>query len=453
MPTPILVVGHKNPDNDSISAAVSYAYLQNELAKRRGTDADEVYVPACLGPLPPESAWVLEENGIEAPLEISHVYTRTCDAMTENPLSISADATIFDAVKILKQHDIRSLVVEGQNGQYEGLISTRAIAERYLASTLNENGEGVTCAQDAVESLSASLNEKVSTLVNKKVMVLSGEDMLKEVAEDLVASDLREGVVLDDAGHAIGIITRSDVAKAPKRKVILVDHNEVRQAAAGIEQAEVVQIVDHHRIADVSTASPIQFINLPVGSTATIITMMYRMNNIEIPKGIAAVLLSAILTDTVILKSPTATSTDREQVDFLSQIIDRDYTEFGLKIFRCRGGEEGIPIEKFVEADSKEFATAEGTVLIAQHETVDLEGALAREEEARAHMRKLLEKGNYQYVLLMVTDIIAEGSQFLVEGNTKLVDKAFDITCNQNGGNWMPGVLSRKKQVAAKVLA
>ena len=310
MAAPILVFGHKNPDNDAISAAVGYAYLKNELAKRAGSDA--VYEACRLGGLPPETEWILGENGIEAPR--------------------------------------------------------------------------------LIESLS-------------------------------------EG-----------------------QQVILVDHNEALQSADGLDAAEIVEIVDHHRIADVMTANPIQFLNLPVGSTATIVTMEFRRHNVEMPPAIARVLLSAVMTDTVILKSPTATPTDHEQVAYLAGIAGVDPTEFGLAVFKCRGGEDDMPVDKLVGADAKEFQIGDATVLIAQHETVDLPAVMKREEEIREHMRRLRDDHGYEFVLLLVTDIVAEGSQFMCEGNRRIVNRVFGIHCTGEGGTWMPGILSRKKQVAAKIL-
>ena len=146
------------------------------------------------------------------------------------------------------------------------------IPERYIAATaaLEDGGANeMAVAGDLI----ASLGQKVDEITETDVLILDKEGLLKEAIEDLMASALREAVVLNDDGLAIGIVTRSDVAVRPKRKVVLVDHNETRQAANGIEEAEVVEIVDHHRIADVMTANPIQFLNLPVGSTATIVTM------------------------------------------------------------------------------------------------------------------------------------------------------------------------------------
>lgn len=453
MGTPVIVVGHRNPDNDTICSAVAYAYLKNQLEVRTTPEGwpRREYVPARLGPLPPESAWVLERNGLPVPQFVNHVHARVSDVMTANPISVNQDVTLLEAGRILRHHNIRALVVNDDTGKYKGLITTRMIAERYISAT--------DCVDDAASSpmavaanLVSSLDQRVSEILESDVLVLDKDDLLHDAVEDLLSHSLREAVVLDDDNNAIGIVTRTDIATRPKRGVILVDHNETRQAVWGVEEADVLEIVDHHRIGDVSTASPIQFLNLPVGSTATIVTMEFRRAAVEIPKAIAEVLLSAILTDTVILKSPTTTAIDHEQVDYLAAIAGVDPVEFGLEVFECRGGEAEIPVEKMVGADAKEFQLGDATLLIAQHETVDLNGVLNREDEIRTHMRSLIGTQNYDFVLLLVTDIMAEGSQFLCEGNCRTVNRAFDIDCDVPGGVWMPGILSRKKQVAAKIL-
>ncbi len=451
MAKPVVVVGHRNPDNDSISAAVAYAYLKNELAKRDGTDSLYTYEPYRLGELPPESAWILGEYGIAAPKRIQHVHARVADVMTANPISIEHDATVLDAGRLLRQENIRALVVTNDDGTYRGLITTRAIANRYISST-DRLEQGAANSMAVAADLIESLGQRVSELTETDVLVLDKEGLLKDAVEDLMASSLREAVVLNDEGFCIGIVTRSDVATRPKRRVILVDHNETRQAVAGVEESDVIEIIDHHRIADVMTANPILFLNLPVGSTATIVTMEFRKYGVEIPEGIAAVLLSAIMTDTVILKSPTATDIDRDQVEYLAGILGVDPTEFGLRVFKARGGEGDITVKDLVEADSKEFQLGDHTVLLAQHETVDLEAVMAREGEIRAHLKQLRETRSYEFVLLMVTDIMAEGSMFIVEGNRRIVNRVFGIHCEGEGGTWMPGILSRKKQVAARIL-
>lgn len=455
MATPVLVVGHKNPDNDSIAAAVGFAFYKNEMMKRQlaqNPDAEQFeYIPCRLGPLPEESEAILGEYGVEAPQLISHVFARVQDVMTSPVISLPGSATLLEASQLLADNDIRSIVVTDEEGKYAGVVSSRKIAERYISTVCQASHDAsVETAGAVAADLQASLTQDIMSLVDNRPMTVAPDDLYNDVFEDLMTNELREAVVLDGDGKAVGIVTRSDVAVKPRRKIALVDHNELAQAVDGAKEAEIVEIVDHHRIGDVTTNQPIRFTNMPVGSSATIVTLKLRDAGIEIPKGIAAVLLSAILTDTVILKSPTATDVDQEQVDFLASIIGQDPTEFGLHVFNARGGDAEMDVNTLVTADSKEFKIPEGTILIAQHETVTLDAVMQREEEIRECLREIQQKNDYVFVLLLVTDIIAEGSNFLVEGDHKKVDKVFGI--DTSAAVWMPGVLSRKKQVAAPLL-
>ena len=453
MATPVIVVGHKHPDNDSIAAAVGYAYLKNQLMKRTlktNPEAKEyTYIPARLGPLPEESESTLSQYEIEPPEAIAHVHVRVQDIMSKNPVSISENASLIDAGRLLRKHNIRALVVNDEEGKYRGLITTRMIAERYI-SAMDTDSESTIDTLAVANDLINSLAQVVSSLTETDVLVLSPDGLLKDAIADLMGSELREAVVLDTEGYCIGIVTRSDVARQTRRRVILVDHNERSQAVNGIDEAEVMEIIDHHRIGDISTANPIRFLNYPLGSSATIVTMQFREYGVTIPEGIAAVLLSAIMTDTVILKSPTTTDVDRIQADYLADIIGEDATEFGLKVFQCRGADAELPVETLVSSDSKEFQVGDDTILIAQHETVTLQAVLNREAEIREYMSDIRERHNYDFVLLLVTDIFAEGSQFIVEGDHHKVDRIFGIDSSKSV--WMPGILSRKKQVAARLL-
>lgn len=454
MATPVLVVGHKHPDNDSIAAAVGYAYFKNKIMERMCAEDPErevlEYIPCRLGPLPEESASIFEQYDVQPPKPITHVHSRVQDVMSTPVVSIPGSASLIDAGRLLRQNNVRALVVTDDEGKYEGLITTRMIAERYISAMDVHDNQSTIDTLAVANDLISSLSQEVSTLTETDVLTLSPEGLLKDAIESLMASALREAVVVDTDGVCIGIVTRSDVASRPRRKVILVDHNERSQAANGIDEAEVVEIIDHHRIGDVSTVNPIRFLNIPVGSSATIVTMQYREYGVEIPRGIAAVLLSAIMTDTVILKSPTATETDREQAQYLGKIIGEDPTEFGLKVFQCRGGDADMDVETLVSADSKEFQVGDDTVLIAQHETVTLDAVMEREDEIRAYLKELVATHGYDFVLLLVTDIFAEGSQFVVEGNHAKIDRVFGIDSSHSV--WMPGILSRKKQVAARLL-
>lgn len=455
MAIPVLIVGHKNPDNDSISAAVGYAYLKNELMKRtleQNPEAEEYeYIPARLGPLPQESEAILNEYSVAAPELINHVHARIQDVMTTDPIGLSLDSTLLDAGRLLRRHNKRAVIVTDEEGKYKGLVSLRMVANRYVSAM--DHCDGDDCAKDlenAANDLAASLSQPVSELIEEDVVFLNKDDLLKDSALSILMSELREGIVLDDEGHCIGIVTRTDVAKRPKRKIILVDHNERSQAANGIDEAEVIEIIDHHRIGDVSTANPIRFMNMPVGSSATIVALQFMENAVEIPRSIAAVLLSAIMTDTVILKSPTATQIDEEVAEKLAAIVGSPVKDFGMKVLSYRGGDADLPIEKLVTADSKEFVVGDDTILIAQHETVTLDVVMQREDEIRKFLSDLREKNDYAYVLLLVTDIFEEGSMFIVEGLHGHVDRVFGIDSSKSV--WVPGILSRKKQVAAPLL-
>lgn len=231
-------------------------------------------------------------------------------------------------------------------------------------------------------------------------------------------------------------------------KVVLVDHNELGQAVDGLADAEVVAVVDHHRIADLSTAAPIYFLNMPLGSTTSIIKGLYDLNDIDIEPSIAACLVSAILTDTVIMKSPTCTDADRDRVAELCGILGVDPVEFGMKIFKSRGGDDDVSVEDICSRDSKEFNFGGRKVWVAQYETVDLEGMKSRIPEITAQVEKIQKDGGYDAALMLLTDIIVEGSEFLAAGDVAFIEGAFGISFAE-GSVWMPGVLSRKKQVAA----
>lgn len=234
-------------------------------------------------------------------------------------------------------------------------------------------------------------------------------------------------------------------------KVVLTDHNELGQAVEGIEKAEVVEVVDHHRIADLSTASPIPFINMPWGSTCSIVTKLYGLAGVEIDTPTAACLLSAVLTDTVILKSPTATDVDRGIVEELSKALGVDAVEFGMKLFKSRGGDDDVSVSDMCRRDSKEFNFGGKKVWVAQYETVDLEGLRSREDEVALEVAKVQAEGGYDAALMLLTDIIQEGSDFIAAGDVAFIEDAFGVSFAQ-GPVWMPGVLSRKKQVAAKLI-
>lgn len=435
---PVIVVGHRNPDNDSICSAVAYAHLKNLL------DENTAYVPYRLGPLPHETEYVLSRFGLPFPDVLAHIHTRVRDVMTPNPLQIASMATMREAGELLRRSGIRTLVVHDEKIHYCGIIDTTTFAHLYLSELDNDDL--------TPHSRLDTLARPVRDFLYQKSLVLEPEDILGVAREQILASELRQAVVLGTDGQAIGIVTRTDLAQTPKRKIILVDHNESSQAVNGILEAEVVGIVDHHRIGDIQTSSPIQFVNLPFGSTASIVALEYERQCVALEPEYAAVLLSAVLTDTVLLKSPTTTPRDHEIAASLAKRAGLDLTTYGREIFEARFAKQDGSVESIVLADSKVFTQGDANFMISAFETVSSESILKKQEEIVAFLDEQVERRGYEFALVLITDIMREGSHFIIAGKARRVEHNFGISFAESNSVWVSGILSRKKQVVPRLL-
>ncbi len=535
---PVLVFGHRNPDNDSICSAVAYAHLKNV------THPASVYLPARLGPTPPETAWVFGRFGVDLPDEVHHVHTRVRDAMSVDVVSVDEDENLLAAGERMREHGVRALPVLDASGVVRGLLNQSILAELYIGDTGRLGFEampvtvgrlvdvlgGALLAGDAslqltghvligamepetmasyirtgdtlivgdrvrtqaraieagaaclivtggsipppgVLALAASrgaaivssphntyttarlvnLSHAVSRVMDAAPLLVSPDALLAEVAEDLMDSVHREAIVIDEEGRPLGILTRTNLARGIRRRVILVDHNEIAQSAAGVESASVVEIVDHHRVGDVQTSAPILFLNVPVGSTATIVAERYRELDVTPPDGMAGIMLSAVLTDTVLLKSPTATDTDRAVAERLAGQLGIDAIELGLELFRARTAGRAFSAEEAVSTDLKEYRAGDLTIGVAQVETVDAEWFLGHRDELKATLEALRERRGYDLAVLLVTDVLREGSHVFAAGKVRVAERGLGVSLSE-GPAWMPGVLSRKKQVASPLL-
>ncbi len=297
----------------------------------------------------------------------------------------------------------------------------------------------------------SSLAQAVSNIMDTELTLTTPEMLLSDAQDALALSAQRELVVVDDDHTCMGVLTRTDVARGGRRRVVLVDHNEVSQSAEGIENASVVEIIDHHRVGDIQSAGPILFLNLPVGSTATIIATRFFDTGIEMPREIAGILLSALLTDTVLLKSPTTTPVDHEIAEKLCAFLDIDMMQYGMELFKSKSAGATFSAQAAVNADLKEYRVGDHVIAIGQYETVDLNEILDKKSEVIAEMNNALAEHGYDVVVLMGTDIIREGSEMFAVGDIKIAEKAFDASF-ESGSVWMDGVLSRKKQVAARFM-
>lgn len=231
------------------------------------------------------------------------------------------------------------------------------------------------------------------------------------------------------------------------QEVILVDHNELGQAVKGIEGGKIIEIVDHHRFGGLETSEPITITVRPVGCTGTIVTGMYQQHGIEIPKQIAGLLMSAIISDTVLFKSPTCTEADKAAVKYLAGVCGEDYEKYGIAMLKAGADIGDMTPAQIVKNDSKEFQFGEYHALVAQLSVMDTDQVLAMKDEILAEMTKVCQEENFALSLVMVTDIIKEGTYLLFSGEPKaLIAKAFNQDA-KDGVMYLPGVMSRKKQI------
>ncbi|MCL2332833.1 MAG: manganese-dependent inorganic pyrophosphatase [Actinomycetia bacterium] len=232
---------------------------------------------------------------------------------------------------------------------------------------------------------------------------------------------------------------------------VLVDHNEVAQSYEGIAKADIRMIIDHHRIGDIQTDGPITFINKPLGSTATITALHFQRTGVEMPDWLAGVLLSAILTDTTVLKSPTATDRDRKLAEELAARLGLDVLEYGMELFTKPHIDERFESDRVLHNDLKVYEAGGIKIGIVQFQDVTLEAIERHHDEVVADMARIVREEGWGLFLFMATDIMRDGTELFVSGDSALAEEAFHADFS-SGEAWLPGVLSRKKQVAAAIL-
>jgi manganese-dependent inorganic pyrophosphatase len=278
------------------------------------------------------------------------------------------------------------------------------------------------------------------------------EELVADITGDVMAVHYRAAIAVDDDKRPLGIVTRTDLLNPEPRKVLLVDHSEKGQSVAGVEVAQIVEILDHHHIGDIQTQSPIAATFDPVGSTATLVVERFRASDVEPTPSTAKVLLGAVLSDTVILNSPTTTDRDRRVVEYLEGLLGLDAERFGMEMFEASSDVSDLSPEDIVHRDLKEYGLTGGqTMSISQIETVG-SGLLARKDELLGALEKVREDGGHLFSALMVTDIVERGTDLLCAGDCGPIERVFDAEARDRVIN-LPGVMSRKKQVAPKLLA
>ena len=290
-----------------------------------------------------------------------------------------------------------------------------------------------------------------SALMDRDPLTVGPEDLVADVSNEIKSVHYGAAVAVDGARHPIGLVTRSDLVGPTRRRVLLVDHAEQAQSVPGVEEAEIVEILDHHHIGSIETTVPVTATFDPVGSTATLVVERFRQNGMEPSRPTATMLLGAAVSDTVILNSPTTTERDREVVAYLERALGLDATEFGGEMFEDTSDVSELPAEEILSRDAKEYEAAGGqTICIAQVETVG-RSLLERRDELLAALGEGRERNGYSVFALMVTDILSKGTELIAAGDRGTLERAFDEPIS-DGIVSLPGVMSRKKQVAPKLL-
>ena len=297
-----------------------------------------------------------------------------------------------------------------------------------------------------------TLSAPCRALMDPNPLTVRPDDLLSDVADEVKEVHYRAAVAVDARRHPIGLVTRTDLVSPQPRRVLLVDHAEQAQSVLGVEQAEIVEILDHHHIGSIETTVPVRATFDPVGSTSTLVIERFRQNGMEPSGPSARMLLGAIMSDTVILNSPTTTERDWAAVEYLGRVLAIDPMAFGREMFEQTSDLEGVDADSIVSRDLKVYEIPGGhTIGIAQVETVG-QGVDARKAELLAAMDRVRERSDFAIYALMVTDIMAKDTDLYVSGDPAPLESAFNTDAVDRVIR-LPGVMSRKKQVAPKVLA
>lgn len=539
----IFVVGHKNPDTDSICSAMAYARLR----QLQGVATVE---PARAGTINRQTEFVLEELALPVPQLLVDVHPRVKDVVAAHVVTIAGDAPLSRALELFHLHNVRVLpVIDGERRPL-GLLFLKKVSERFLIPSQEKEIRRVLASpasirqclkatilhaveEQAVEELnlyvgamaSATFDEKmegrdfrkmilvtgdreniqrkavamgvrvlvvtgnlpvspeivaeakvrgvtilstgfdtatsawltrlstpVGSLMNQNFQSVGLQDLLDDLRLKLLHTQDPGVAVLDGDGKVAAVATKSNLLASSPIKLILVDHNELSQAVAGADKVEVLEVVDHHRLGNFHTETPIRFINQPLGSTCTVVATLYRQAGIVPDCATAGLMLAGLLSDTVILKSPTTTDIDRDIAKWLGELSRLDPQEFGRRIFSAGSALGAYPsVRQLILADFKEYGAGDRSFGIGQVEVVSFHEFHAMKEEIATGLAAIREERRLDMVGLLITDIVQETSLFLVSGGKEI---PYIIGYPQVEENLfeLHGVLSRKKQLIPHLL-
>ena len=532
----VVVIGHRNPDTDSICSAIAYAELKNKTS-------DLVCEARRAGKMNQETEFVLKKFGVTPPRMCTDVNPKIRDVDYRQAPGIPGSTSLRKAWEIMRDQKIDTLAVTDADNELQGVITVKDIATanmdlfdtgilaksrtsyRNILETLG--GTMVVGSEDAVcttghirigtatpemlesnvekgdiviltnryESQLCAIEKEASLIilcngakVGRTIQHIAAEtgvavmtapcdtyaagklisqcapisyymtrdDIMKftlvtpvaDVTRVMAKVRHRYFPILDEEGRYCGMISRRNIINLRKRRIILVDHNEATQAVEGFDQAEILEIIDHHRIGSLQTSGPVYFRNQPVGCTATIVTQMYDENGVEIPQKIAGLLLAAILSDTLVFRSPTCTPMDVGAANRLAKIAGVEINEFANEMFEAGEKLDGKTAEEVFLQDFKVFMCGDIRFGVAQGSYMTRKNLLAAETLLKPYLEEARNKQNVEDIYMLLTDVPKEESVVICNGRyaAEVLAEGFDTQPDADGSWILPGVVSRKKQ-------
>lgn len=402
------------------------------------------------------------ENVIDT-LEANVIYLNESLKVVEGDIHIAAMSG-SEAKKRIHENDV--VIVGGdRSDDLEELISVKPslivltgslTADENVVKKCEEQGISITSTPFNTYQTSQQIVQAIPVeyvMIKGDIKTFSTDDTLDYMKEVMSETRYRGYPVIDLNNRCVGSISRFALLKGLRKKVILVDHNERGQSIPGIEEADILEIVDHHRVADIQTVGPLMFRGEPLGSTATIVTKMFDELDVEMPSHIAGLLLGAVVSDTLLFKSPTCTPVDTKIAKKLAKIAGVDIQEFAMEMFKAGTSLVGKTVDEIFNQDFKKFSFDNLQVGVAQVNSMDIEGFLPYKKDMLDYMNKFAEDNNLEFTLLLLTDIINANSEIFVGGpRPELVEKAFNVQLTECQGT-LVGVISRKKQVVPAITA
>ena len=532
----VVVIGHRNPDTDSICSAIAYAELKNKTS-------DLVCEPRRAGKMNQETEFVLKKFGVKPPRMCTDVNPKIRDVDYREMPGIPGSTSLRKAWEIMRDKQIDTLPVTSPDNELEGVITVKDIATanmdvfdtgilaksqttyRNILETLGgtmvvgreddvcttghirigtatpemlentvEKGDiviltnryesqlcaiekeaslliicngskvGRTIQRIAEEMGVAIMSAPVDTYAAGKLIsqcapisyYMTRSDIMKftlvtpvaDVTRVMAKVRHRYFPILDEDGKYCGMVSRRNIINLRKRRIILVDHNEATQAVEGFDQAEILEIIDHHRIGSLETSGPVYFRNQPVGCTATIVTQMYDENGVEIPPQIAGLLLAAILSDTLVFRSPTCTPLAEALAKRLAKIAGVDIDEFASEMFEAGEKLDGKTAEEVFLQDFKVFMCGDIRFGVAQGSYMTRKNLLAAEALLQPYLEEARNKQNVEDIYMLLTDVPKEESVVISDGRyaSEVLSDGFETQPAEDGSFTLPGVVSRKKQ-------